>query len=820
MSWKNLLLRKDWRHNKVRNSLSSLSILLGVGVLIATIITVSSTKGAFLQLADSQSSGADLIAASVNEQQIQTASFDYQNSDITDSFPFFSEDCYFENGGTYHDLSEMAVDFAKESEHDGYTLLTGSIPKNGECLISETMKTQYNLRQGDTITFRTESGKDTLTVSGITQNTGIAAANFGNCILVDYRNMPGDGNITYKLIFRQGTDVKAEKRALQNALKGRYTVDYPAGQTEAILSEANQLFDLMMGFGVLTLLLGGFLINVTVNEYVRKMRQKIATLKVLGAVQGDIVRLVLGKSFFIGLIGVLPGTAVGIGGSFGLIRLVDRSFTGSMDIHSIIHVPVIVAVSLAALLFCLLVSLPAAFRAAGESIVSGFFKYDKTASISVRRLISTGAAFLLLIAGRLFLGNSPVAKLFTYAAVITGIYLLALTAFVPCARLILKAINNVSPFNGFAVKNNLFKQSRKTINLAALFSFVIAISVAITLVVGEISGSVDGMEKGQYFGDAVVSSLTGQGFSSSVLKKIRQADGVKKAYPIYQKYVNIGSDTVQVKGFCLDQTNQSHLTNDWMIDASSLQKLNEPDTILLSSMVMHDGRLKVGDFITINAGTDAKSLKIIGSYNSMNNDGKNAILSDKSFLTAFSSYSLRAVNVLKNSQISFTTLKSNLSNAVNDSFIQVNSSSEIQKTQAKQNDQFIMLINCMIFILIAASILLLVNSISMNIRNNQYALSVTKLLGATSRNLVVQSCIEGIFYGIFGALAGTVTGVMLNVLMTARMNGMDTWNLKLTFPIPLLILCGIGFLFVALFAEIIATALNYRSNDKAALVQE
>ncbi len=816
MNWKLTLLKKDWIHNKTRNCLSSLSVLLGVAVIIATIITVSSTKNAFLQMADSQSSGANLLATSVSDQRINTAAFDCQNDDIGDAFPFFSEDCYFEYAGTYHTLTSMAVDFAKENKHDGCRLSGGVLPQNGECLIPEAMKTEYGLRLGDKITVRTESATKSLKVSGFVQNTGIATTNLGKCILTDYRNASGYGNIVYKLILKPETDIKTEKAVLQNALIGKYTVDYPSGQSEQILNEANLLFGTMMGFGFLTLLLGGFLINITVKDYVRKMRRKISILKVFGAVKADIIRLVSGKSLLIGLPGTMLGAAAGIGGSYGLIRLVDRSFTGGMNIQPVIRWSIIVATVIGALLFCLLISLPAALRAANENIMDGFHKFDKAVTISVKRVIFSAALFAILAAARVLSGQG----LFTFAALVAGIYFFALMAFLPCARLVLKLINRTSPFNGFAVKNNLVKQSRKAINLTVLFSFVIAISVGILLVVNEISCSTYNMEKGEYFGDAVVSSVTGHGLTKDILEKVRSSDGVDKAYPLYQKYVNLADDNVQMKGFCLDDTNKARLTDYWNIDKADLQRLGDPDTILLSEKVLNDRKLKIGDFIPIGTGADPKKLKIVGSYSTMSNDGKSGILSEQSFLSAFQNYSIRAVNVFGKNSVNDETLKSNITSSVNDSFIQIDSSSEVQKTAAKQSGQFLMLIDCMVVILVGAGILMLVNSISMNIKNNQYTLSVTKLLGATGRNLVIQSSIEGIIYGIFSSAAGILTGIVLNFILTGSMNKMTAWNLKATVPASILVICGIGFLFAVLFSEILATALNYKSDDKAILVQE
>ena len=174
--------------------------MLGVALIVATVITISSTKNGFLQIADEQSSGADLIATSVADQQIKTASFDVGNrSEIKDVIPFFGEDSYYENGGTYHTLTLMAVDFKGESKCGGYKLISGNLPKNGECLIPESMETQYHLKAGDKLSVRTGNGSFSYKISGAVQNSGIATENFGKCLLTDINKMNGYGAMTYKL---------------------------------------------------------------------------------------------------------------------------------------------------------------------------------------------------------------------------------------------------------------------------------------------------------------------------------------------------------------------------------------------------------------------------------------------------------------------------------------------------------------------------------------------------------------------------------------------------------------------------------------------
>lgn len=821
MSWRLKLLKKDGQHNKIRNTLSTLSILLGVAMIVATMITAGSTKSAFLNMANEQTSGAKLLAKSNSEQQIKEASFSYKDTDIENALPLYEQDCYFEHNGTYHTLTYMAVDLDLEKKYNSYRLMSGSLPQSGECLITKALEEQYNLNQGDSISIRTNQGTCKVVISGILQTKGIAVTNLGKCILVNINNVSGYGAITYKLMLGSKEDTATVKGRISNALSGQYTIDYPEGQTEEILSVANILFNTMIGFGFLALLLGGFLINITMNDFVRRMRPKISTLKVLGAVKGDIMKLILAKSLITGLVGSILGIAVGFGGSIGLIKLTGCTFgSDSMQINSVIKWNEIIAIMSVTVVFCMLISVPAAIRASKENILKGYKIYDSKTEITKKRIIIVGILLVLCIFIRVSFSAYTFSKMVTFLAVILGIYWVALIAFLPCARVFLKMINKFSAFHGFSVKNNLFKQSQKSINMVVLLAFVIAISFSISLVVIEISNSIRQMEEGQYYGDAVVSSVTGSDLDNAMLSKINDASGVEKTYPIYQKDIKLGNDDVKIKGFLIDDTNIHYLNDYWNINQSEVNMLNTSDTIILSKKVMNNMDFNVGDYITISAGDQSKKLLIVGEYENISNNGKSGIVSESTFLNTFSDYSIRAVNVMKKDGFDYKTLKSTITDTVADSFIQIDSAANIQKSEENKNSQFIALIDCMIIVMVTASILMLINSISMNIKNNQYSISVSKLLGATNADLLWQNSLEGVLYGFFGAVVGVIAGIILDYIFTNSMNHMTAWNLHMSVPTSVIIIFSAGYMIITVVAEMLATAINYKSDYKAALIQE
>jgi ABC-type transport system, involved in lipoprotein release, permease component len=821
MKWRLLLLRKDWQHNKIRNTLSVLSILLGVAMLVATIITAASTKSAFLNMANAKTSGAKLLARTNGEQLIREASFTYQDDAIKDALPMYEQECYFEQNETYHTLSYIAVDFKLEKSYDSCQLLSGSLPQKGECLITEDLAKQYHLEQGDKLSIRTSTGSFRLVISGVMKTQGIAMTNLGKCIFVDINNASGYGILTYKLMLEAKTDTTAEKGRLADALQGKYIIEYPEGQTEELQSIANMLFKTMMGFGLLALLLGGFLINITVNDFVRRMRPKLSTLKVLGAVKGDIMKLILVKSLITGLAGSILGIAAGIGGSYGLIQLTGYTLgAGSLQIDRVIHGDKMLIIVFITTAFCTLISIPAAIRASKESILDGYKIYDSKTKLSKYRIIYVGILFAFCIFIRVFFSAFTFSKIVTFLAVISGIYWVALIIFLPYAGAFTKVIERFWAFHGFSVRNNLMKNSMKSVNIVVLLAFVIAISFSISLVVIEISNSITQMEKGQYYGDAIVSSVTGGGFDTTILTKISNAPGVEKTYPNYQKNLELGDDNVKMIGFQIDSTSTHYLQDYWNIKQQEVKLLNTADTIILSKKIMDNRKLDIGDSIKIETGGKIKRLQIVGEYENISNNGKTGIVSDKTFLDTFRDYSIRAVNVIKKSGLDYETLKSNITDTVADPFIQIDSASEIQRSEASNGSQFIIIINCMIVVMVFASTLMLINSISMNIKNNQYSITIIKLLGATNADLLLQNSLEGILFGLFGAISGVIAGIILDCILTNSMNHMTAWNLHMTIPVLNIFIFSVGYIMITVLAEVFATAINYNSNDKAAFIQE
>ena len=120
-------------------------------------------------------------------------------------------------------------------------------------------------------------------------------------------------------------DNRALVRTLQNALPAGTRLIVAAARARANL-QMTQAFNLNLRMlALLALVVGLFLIYNTVTFSVVRRRHQFGVLRVLGATQRDILTIVLGEAAVLGAAGAVLGVALGIGLADQLLALVTRT---------------------------------------------------------------------------------------------------------------------------------------------------------------------------------------------------------------------------------------------------------------------------------------------------------------------------------------------------------------------------------------------------------------------------------------------------------------------------------------------------------------
>ena len=132
-----------------------------------------------------------------------------------------------------------------------------------------------------------------------------------------------------------GSDVAPTIDAIQAVLPAGATVQR-SGATVGALRDMTRAFDLnLRALSLLALIFGIFLIYNSVTFSVVQRRRLLGTLRALGATRREVFGLVQAEALALGLAGAALGVALGIGLGQGLVRLVTRTI---QDLYFVVTV--------------------------------------------------------------------------------------------------------------------------------------------------------------------------------------------------------------------------------------------------------------------------------------------------------------------------------------------------------------------------------------------------------------------------------------------------------------------------------------------------
>ncbi|MEW6281280.1 MAG: ABC transporter permease [Candidatus Eremiobacterota bacterium] len=109
-----------------------------------------------------------------------------------------------------------------------------------------------------------------------------------------------------------------------------------AGERDRTMGRMSEAFHLnLTALSLLSLIVGTFLIYQTASFTVVQRRELWGRLRTLGVTRGEVLRLVLAESLWLGTVGSLLGLALGVALSQGLLRLITRTLN---DLYFVVSV--------------------------------------------------------------------------------------------------------------------------------------------------------------------------------------------------------------------------------------------------------------------------------------------------------------------------------------------------------------------------------------------------------------------------------------------------------------------------------------------------
>jgi putative ABC transport system permease protein len=271
-------------------------------------------------------------------------------------------------------LLEM-IEVATWSQNNTCTFIHGqmrdvlSMRGQDRVTVNETVANRLGLKQGDALTLPTPDGPRSFTVSAVI----VSYASDSGVIFLDMQTYEKYWNDhvadMYSVYVEPGADVAVVRDAIRERFKDtRKMFVLPALEFRA---EIRKLLDRSVvmndAVNVLTLLIAGFGIIVTLLASVLERTREIGILRSIGMKRGQVSAVVIIESALIGAAGGLLGVCAGvITGWINLEGFFRIDFGSSMAYH--IHYPSIVSALLLAVGLSMLAGVYPAWRAAKTNI--------------------------------------------------------------------------------------------------------------------------------------------------------------------------------------------------------------------------------------------------------------------------------------------------------------------------------------------------------------------------------------------------------------------------------------------------------------------
>jgi len=253
-------------------------------------------------------------------------------------------------------------------------------------LLTKVFASQQGVAVGDSIRLSMPGGVEDITVRGLLEAGGLAAAFGGQLAVMDLPaaqlRIGKQGRVDQiDVVLRRGADLATVARRLRAVLPSMLNVGPPAHRVAEYERILGSFQAMLTGISTLCLVAGIFIVYNTTSTGAAHRAMAMARLRVIGAAAGRVFQLLILEALILGTVGTAVGMVVGM----GLAWLLSGMVTESMGIIFQRRFPVErLAVDLPQL--CVIASV-----GIGAGLFASYFAARRVASLEPLDVLRTGA---------------------------------------------------------------------------------------------------------------------------------------------------------------------------------------------------------------------------------------------------------------------------------------------------------------------------------------------------------------------------------------------------------------------------------------------
>jgi putative ABC transport system permease protein len=532
---------------------------------------------------------------------------------------------------------------------DSGRLLRKLLTEPNGVLIGERTARRLNTVAGATFPIRTATGPHVLKVIGLIEAPDAVAEQLLDKVIVadiataqELTGLYGKLN-RIELMLPEGAEQKPDLEKIRRALPENLRITALETQAQAA-REMTEAFSVnLKALGLLSLLVGLFLIYNAMLFLVVQRRGLIGILRALGVTRRQIFGLILEEALLLAVIGTLLGTLAGIGIGRLLLPSVSATLNNvyyptGPDALLISPEQLIKAVVLG-IGASLLAVLPPAFEATRVSPAAALAR-SRLESGSKRLVrLGMGGGLLLIGLGLAVIELSEASIRFSLAGIfllMSGFALLTPAATLGLMKGIGRLIENRSIIGRLPVRLISAEISRTGIAMAALM-IAVAATIGMDLMITSFRQTVSDWIETSLQGDLYVtltgnSAAPGKAAGNRELKAAIQAlPGVEVTSSVLRTSLPGTAGSIPAAVFDLNERSHAGFLLLQKSDAVWERFESEPGVLLTEAYAYHH-RLKLGDTLTFFSSKAPAPFRVIGIYADYSGDRGHIAMSRRQYL--------------------------------------------------------------------------------------------------------------------------------------------------------------------------------------------
>lgn len=813
-----------WRH-PWQLALAIVGIALGVAVVISIDLAMESSLNAFDQAGKAFSGVAShrIIAGDggLDEKLYRRLRVDegiQKLSPVVNAYVFASKqaDAGFNLIGIdpFIEKSFRSIWQTRHNENTTADLLSRLITEPNTALISEQTASRLSLNIDDDLTIDTDHGERRLKIVGLlSPNNAVSEQVLSRLIVTDIATaqevleMFGRLSSIEVLIDEHQPDAATTSaytpslEIIRKALSGNALLVEAESQSQA-MREMTRAFSInLKALGLLSLLVGMFLIYNTMTFLVMQRRGLIGSLRSIGVTRRQIFKLIIGEALLLAAIGTLIGIVLGIALGQGLLYLISGTINAiyfRIDAASLMITPLQIGKgALLGITATLLAVLPPAFEATRISPITALVRSQLESGI--RRLIKTAnlLSFIFILGGMalaLWSGKSIALGLASIFLLLFGFAMMTPALTLMFMKLIERIFGRLSGvLVRLPVRMVSAEISRTGIAIAALMIAVSA-TIGMDLMIDSFRQTVADWVQTSLRADLYV-SLPGEKMPDAKAEqdqrlkaKLAELQDVKMLSSVLHtnvahasKSVETENDFTKVAVFELNEKSRPGFIFKHKTDNTLWDRFEQQQTVIVTEPYAYHHGVKIGQKILLRTDSGSQPFEVIGIYADYSGDRGHLAMSRRNYQHYWPDLGYSGIGVYAKDGVDLQQLENQINKLITGQQT-VKSDQAIYKASMAMFEQTFTITETLRWLSAAIAFVGVFSALMALQFERTRQLGILRAIGITSEQLAVlitgETALMGLVAGLIAIPVGYIVAYMLIFVIYQRSFG---WTMAFHF---------------------------------------